>query len=112
MNQKSNPPNLINCITGETLTADDLKIPRVVAGVFQQLLNEVWRFAPVDPAHQYQKFLPFDYIWHRISDHLNDPAEIIAHVALGNLLGKVIDYEDPGSMLTLVTEVKPAGHKF
>ncbi|WP_319244054.1 hypothetical protein [uncultured Propionivibrio sp.] len=63
----SDLPTLINCLTGNPATADEMRNPRVMAGVFEQMAHEVWRFAPLDPNHQYQKYLPFDYVWHRLS---------------------------------------------
>jgi hypothetical protein len=82
----SDLPTLINCLTGYRLTKEDLYNPRTMAGAFEQMAHEVWRFAPFDQAHRYQKFLPFDYVWHRLSLHFNDPEEEIAHTALGEML--------------------------
>lgn len=78
----SDLPTLINCLTGKPLTEADLRNPRVMAGAFDQMAHEVWRFAPLDSSHAYQNYLPFDYVWHRLSLHLNDPTELIAHNAL------------------------------
>ncbi len=98
-NQRQDMPTLINCITGKPLTEEDLYNPRVMGGVFEQMAHEVWRFAPLDPLHQYQKFLPFDYVLHRLtvyldSLHLIDPGEIIAPVALDVMMDRVFKHGD------------------
>lgn len=94
----SAPATLTNCLTGNPLTAEDLTIPRIMAGAFDQMAHEVWRFAPLDRLHKYQKYLPFDYVWHRLSVHLNDPAEVIAHTALGEMIDLAFNLSKRGEI--------------
>lgn len=102
----SDLPTLINCVTGNPLTAQELYNPRLMVGAFEQMAHEVWRFAPLDPAHSYQKYLPYDYVWHRLSLHLNDPAEIIAHLALTEMIDRVFK-DDKSAVIALTVDTKP-----
>lgn len=88
----SDPPILTNCLTGKPLTEADLRNPRLMAGAFDQMAHEVWRFAPLDPLHKYQKYLPFDYVWHRLSLHLNAPTRLIAHEAITVVMDRVFKH--------------------
>lgn len=51
------------------LTRGDLRRPYVLLDAFQQLLEEVWRFAPVHE-REYTRSLPFDYVCHRFMERM------------------------------------------
>lgn len=99
-----NAPKLINFLTGNPLSAEDLKNPRVMVGAFEQMAHEVWRFAPLEQSHAYQKFLPFDYVWHRLSLQFNEDHGVVAHCAITDMLDRVFHHSDKAEVtLSLLT---------
>lgn len=89
----------------------DFEEPASHGRAFDQMAHEVWRFAPLDSSHAYQNYLPFDYVWHRLSLHLNDPTELIAHNALTVVMDLVFKHcktsEITVSLLTYQGQLKP-----
>lgn len=88
-----NTPRLMNQRTNQGLSIADLTTPAVMLDVLRQLIDEIWHAAPKEGNLTYSNLLPFDYAWHRITEHCLNELDTRVHTSLTDMLSNGVDLE-------------------